>query len=410
MRIEITARSAAPLLLAILALVPRVGRPQGGDPLGPEFRVNTTTTQEQTQPSVAADASGNFVVTWTSESPIFGQRYAGSGAPLGSEFLVSDSFPCCLDSSVATDSAGNFVVVWLYGTLDQSAVFGRRFSSSGAPLGNTFIVGAGYSYSPVVAGDPAGNFTVVWANYDADSGTDVIGRRYDSSGSPLGSAFLVNTSTTSDQERPSVAADAAGNFIVVWSSYGQDGSSEGVFGQRYLGSGTPLGPEFRVNSSTGGPQDQPSVAADAAGNFVVAWAGNDGSTFGIFGQRYASSGAPLGSEFRVNTYTTNIQYRPSIATDSSGNFVVVWDSFMQDGDDRGIFGQRYAASGVPLGPEFRVSTYTTSLQALGHVASDPTGNFIVVWESQGQDGDGRGVFGQRFGRIVPVELMEYQVE
>jgi len=409
MRIEITARSAAPLLLAVLALVPRVGWPQGGDPLGPEFRVNTTTTQEQTQPSVAADASGNFVVTWTSESPIFGQRYAGSGAPLGAEFLVSDSFPCCHDSSVATDSAGNFVVVWLYGSLEQSAVFGRRFSSAGSPLGNTFIVGAGYSYSPVVAGDPAGNFTVVWANLYG-SGTDVIGRRFDSSGSPLGSAFLVNTSTTSDQERPSVAADAAGNFIVVWSSYGQDGSSEGVFGQRYLGSGTPLGPEFRVNSSTGGPQDQPSVAADAAGNFVVAWAGNDGSTFGIFGQRYASSGAPLGSEFRVNTYTTNIQYFPSIAADSSGNFVVVWDSFMQDGDDRGVFGQRYAASGVPLGPEFRVSTYTTSLQALARVASDPTGNFVVVWESQGQDGDGRGVFGQRFGRIVPVELMEYQVE
>lgn len=88
---------------------------------------------------------------------------------------------------------------------------------------------------------------------------------------------------------------------------------------------------------------------------MVAWAGNDGSTFGILGQRYASSGAPLGSEFRVNTYTTNIQYRPSIATDSSGNFVVVWDSFMQDGDDR-------------------------------------------------------GVFGQRFGRIVPVELLQYQVE
>jgi hypothetical protein len=410
MRIEIRARSAAPLLVAILALVPRVGRPQGGDPLGPEFRVNTTTTQEQTQPSVAADASGNFVVTWTSESPIFGQRYAGSGAPLGAEFLVSDSFPCCRDSSVATDSAGNFVVVWLYVPLGQSAVLGRRFSSSGDPLGNTFFVGGGYSYSPVVAGDPAGNFTVVWANLDAGSGKDVIGRRYDSSGSPLGSAFLVNTSTTSDQERPSVAADAAGNFIVVWSSYGQDGSSEGVFGQRYLGSGTPLGPEFRVNSSTGGPQDQPSVAADAAGNFVVAWAGNDGSTFGIFGQRYASSGAPLGSEFRVNTYTTNIQYFPSIAADSSGNFVVVWDSFMQDGDDRGVFGQRYAASGVPLGPEFRVSTYTTSLQALGRVASDPTGNFVVVWESLGQDGSSYGVYGQRYSQILPVELMRFAVE
>ena len=51
---------------------------------------------------------------------------------------------------------------------------------------------------------------------------------------------------------------------------------------------------------------------------------------------------------------------PSVASDAAGNFVVVWDSADQDGSDVGVFGQRYASSGAPLGPEFRVNTYTTS--------------------------------------------------
>src|SRR6185503_20432602 len=102
--------------------------------------------------------------------------------------------------------------------------------------------------------------------------------------------------------RPAVAADAAGNFVVVWASYLEDGSLYGVFGQRYAGAGTALGSEFRVNTYTTGAQTFPSVAADAAGNFVVVWHSNgqDGSSFGVFGQRYSSSGTPLGPEFRVN--------------------------------------------------------------------------------------------------------------
>src|SRR5438876_679559 len=86
--------------------------------------------------------------------------------------------------------------------------------------------------------------------------------------------------------------------------------------------GYPVGPEFRVNTYTTGCQGAPSVAADAAGNFVVVWSGgpvpgaND-----VYGQRFASTGTPLGSEFRINSYTTNSQGPADVATDTLGNFV-----------------------------------------------------------------------------------------
>jgi hypothetical protein len=65
--------------------------------------------------------------------------------------------------------------------------------------------------------------------------------------------------------------------------------------------------------------------------------------------------------------------------------------------------------GEPLGPEFRVNTYTTYNQYVSSVAADSSGRFVVVWQSP-QDGSGYGIFGQRFGPIVPVELMHFHVE
>ena len=97
-------------------------------------------------------------------------------------------------------------------------------------------------------------------------------------------------------------------------------------------------------------------------------------------------GTPLGPEFRVNTYTTGSQVRPSVASDSSGNFVVVWAS--EQDPAFGVIGQRYAASGASLGLEFRVNTYTTSGQGQADIASDATGTFVISWVSYGQDGAG----------------------
>jgi hypothetical protein len=107
----------------------------------------------------------------------------------------------------------------------------------------------------------------------------------------------------------------------------------------------------------------------------------------------------------VNTYTTDYQAFPAVAIDAMGNFAVVWESYTQDGSYLGTFGQRFDASGAPRGGEFQVNTFTTSTQYSARVASDPAGNFVVAWSSSsGQDGSGFGVFGQRFGGLLPSAL------
>jgi hypothetical protein len=45
---------------------------------------------------------------------------------------------------------------------------------------------------------------------------------------------------------------------------------------------------------------------------------------GIFAQRYNSAGVAQGSNFLVNEYNTGTQQNPSIATDNNGNFIITW--------------------------------------------------------------------------------------
>jgi hypothetical protein len=100
--------------------------------------------------------------------------------------------------------------------------------------------------------------------------------------------------------------DPAGNFVVVWGSYLQDGSSNGVFGQLFDPNCGPLGKEFRVNTTTAGNQTEPAVATDGAAGFVILWQGPGLMEEGgedIFAQRLDPNGLPVGGEFRVNGYT-----------------------------------------------------------------------------------------------------------
>ncbi len=411
------------LILVLLLACPRVPAWAQGLPLGTEFQVNTYTTGSQKYPAVATDPSGNFVVVWMSNGQdgsdwgVFGQRFASNGTPLGTEFQVNTyttgyqgTYP---SSDVATDGAGNFVVVWHSRGQDGSfeGVFGQRFSNTGARVGTEFQVNTytrGPQDHPRVASTATGNFVVLWQSDQDGSDLGVFGQRFDNTGAPLGSEFQVNTYTTGDQRVPAVALDAAGNFVVVWHSP-QDGSFEGVFGQRFDSNGTPVGTEFQVNTYTTGNQEYAAVGSDASGNFVVVWrsgCGNnqDGGGCGVFGQRFASTGARVGTEFQVNTYTTENQFGSASAMAAAGNFVVAWESVAnQDGSGYGVFGQRFASSGAPVGSEFQINTYTTGDQGSYpiSVAASPH-NFVVVWhDGSGEDGSSYGIFGQRFSPLVP---------
>lgn len=337
---------------------------------------------------------------------IYGQRYDNTGNPHGSEFQVhTHTSNNQIRPSIAMNGSGNFVVVWwsLGQDGDDYGIFGQRIDVAGIPIGPEFRVNSqmtNIQRDASIAIDGSGNFTVVWASLGQDGdGWGIHGQRYDDAGNPVDSEFQVNTYTTSHQSAPSVAMNGSGNFVVVWQSFGQDGDCSGVYGQRYDNTGNTMGPEFQVNTYTVNFQSAPAVALAEPGNFVVVWQsfGQDGDSDGIYGQRYDTTGNPSGTEFRISTFEFDIQRSPSIAIHGSGSFVVVWQSKGQDDGSRlGVFGRQYDNTGSPLGSEFQVNTYTTDNQWNPSIAMDAAGNSVVVWQSIGQDGDGTGIYGQRY--------------
>lgn len=207
----------------------------------------------------------------------------------------------------------------------------------------------------------------------------------------LAADVQVNGFTTSSQRVSSVAVGGNGNFVVAWTSDNpaQDGSNEAAVVRRVDASGVPLGGDIVANTYTTGAQYGTQVAADGTGNFVVVWNsfGQDGDTGGVFARRFDGGGLPLGSEFQVNVVTTGFQSSPSMAMAAGGGFVIVWDDLYR------IVGRRYDGAGAPLGGEFQVNTTTTGFRSNAAAAMTPGGSFVVVWIDGGSGGD---VLGQRF--------------
>ena len=376
-------------------------------PVGSEFQVNVYTTGDQVSPSVSGDALGNFVVVWSQNVfgeplAVFARRFRSDGAALGQEFRFSDRPSRDAVVSVADD--GKFVAVSTsFDTVDNvTRLWGQRFLGNGQTSGSEFRVNTfdpPELSNPAVGSDSVGDFVVVWqAEFDFPGRLTVLGQRFGSDGVRLGAEFLVPTYTSGLQGEPAIARESDGDFIVVWTGNGQ-GDAHGIFRQRFQSSGAKRGQEFRVNTATTGYQFFPSVASDDTGDFVVVWTSSDQDGEGVSGQRYHSSGAPLGTEFAVNVFTTGTQRGPEVRKSANGDFVVVWSSKPQDGSDYGVFGRRFLSGGSALGGEFQVNTFTILDQSTPSLSVRPDGEFVTVWGSThsstiGQDGSDSGIFGQ----------------
>ncbi|MBS0552232.1 MAG: hypothetical protein JSS47_06835, partial [Proteobacteria bacterium] len=267
--------------------------------------------------------------------------------------------------------------------------------AQGVAVGNQFQVNDYTPYDqthPVVTQLAGGGFVVVWTDEGGHDGSSsgLYGQRYDANGLQVGDAFLINAYTSGQQYQPTIASFAGGGFVVAWySATVQDGRYYDVFFQRFDNNGAPVGAETRANTSAGvenSAQYEPSVTVLNDGSFVVAWRSDnqdpDGGYSGVYAQRFAANGTALGGEFRVNTYTDYWQFDPSIAALTGGGYVVSWTSYAQDGGGSyGVFAQRFANDGTRLGDEFRVNTTTASNEDEPSVTALANGGFVIAWSN-----------------------------
>jgi hypothetical protein len=277
-----------------------------GAPRGGEFRVNVGTEFNQHNPSVAMAANGDFIIAWESNQTtgsgrgIYARRYDANGVARGGEFRVNATNSPRFHASVAATATGDFMIAWT----DTLGVFARRYSAAGVPLSGEIPVPSvtGQHNYPSIAADADGDFVVAWIGDMGDPGYGIYARRFSSAGNPLGGQFQVNTVITSNNLYPVAAMDADGDFVICWEL---GGAALDVFARRYVG-GAVQGQPFRINTTTDGYQRNVSVGIDPDGDFVAAWSGpalvvgND-----VFGQSYEdaddnndTAGPMVGNVFR----------------------------------------------------------------------------------------------------------------
>ncbi len=388
-----------------------------GTKLGSPFTPNTTTTGNQALPRVGVVPNGSFMVAWEDQggndgsgSGIFGQLYSKNAVAIGTEKVLNLEKTGAQKLPDAQGLVSGHVVVSWVGA--DNHVYARKFDSSGNAVDDVkeFLANAtssgDQSHAEVVT-HVDGSFVAVWESTGQDgSSTGVIGQRFATDGSKAGTEFVVNQTTANVQKSPAIAVDGSGSFVVTWDSF-KDldlDTTEDIYARLYNKDGTALTDEFMVNEYTGDEQLAPAVARLSSGNFAITWstfAQPTGVGYDVMLRCYDPSGNAIKSEQFANAETkTDKQQRPKIAATSinGGRYLVVWDSFGEDGSTPtswGVVGKMFTSGGcVPVPNPIKFNTTKDLAQWQVDVDVTTSGEFIVVWSSESQDGSSYGIYGQ----------------
>lgn len=393
-----------------------------------EFQVNSYAIGQQYATDVAMDVDGNFAMVWTDaqRGHNYGRVYKSSGNPITQEFQIGASDKRQFISSIAMDDNGNFMVVWHEINAAMVAatfrVYGRQYYANGAPKDVAFEISltaeltapndstvnkiARYGVNPKVDLDASGNFVVVW---HANKG--IFAQRYNNSAALVGNIISLGNSLNNISEpQPAIAVNNTGAFVVVWT--GLDTNETGIFLQQYDNTGNPIGSIISANTTQQKIQAYPDVALQEDGSFIIVWESYEqegiNSDYGVFGQRFDANGNKVGTEFQINSYTTDAQRMPSISLFEDGTFAVAWSSLGQDGFAEGIYAKMFDSAGNPIAPafddsakgsvgeEFRMNAYEAPEQERPRTATNGQNIFMGAWEDGANDGSFTGIFAQRY--------------
>lgn len=256
-----------------------------------------------------------------------------------------------------------------------------------SPGGNEYPIAgplAGDQTAPAAAIGSSGGY-LVWQDNAVDgSGLGIRAERLDVNLNKTGSAFRVNSIAVDDQEKPQVARFADGRAVFVWQG-GKYGFQK-IYARILPATGTNFtGSDITVSTYTNGFRINPAVAVLGNGNVAVVWScyGQDGFLQGVFGQILTSAGVKVGTEFQINQFALNNQRTPAIAALAGGGFVVAWISELQRGlSTVDVYARLFDVSGTATGSEFPVNTVTTNICANPSVAGSPDGGFAIAWSQR----------------------------
>ncbi len=311
---------------------------------------------------------------------------------------------------VATDGEGTWIVVWLStdtlgGTTGEDRdIFFARSRDGGLswsptrPLNTNAATDLTDDWYPDIAADEAGNWVAVWHGWTNAGGShsidiEILYARSTDGGVSWSAPAALNTTAPGDggtdtDWNASIAAGSGGRWIATWAM--NSPSENRIYSARSANEGASWSAPT-MHAAGNWSNEYPRIASNRSGNWVVVWSSSDwleetiGTDYDIMRVRSSNDGASWTAPSPLNTnavFDGISDWVPEIATDGSGTWVTVWLS----GPSMANAGLRHSRSRNNGASWTAPATLNTD--ALGAprfrvgIAGDANSNWIMVWGSQ----------------------------
>ncbi len=386
-------------------------------------------TNNHDTPAIAVRADGAFVLVGVETTGyyynrIVARRFAADGSPLGAESYVSSNTNTSniqTNPDIAMDQYGNYVVVWAGPgeKMSVGGIYARVFDAYGKATTLDIqvpeLVGF-YQASPKVAINTDGSFVVTWIGASSKGNSlTIYSRAFGFDGKPLSKQIVLATTNQLNDFGVDIASDRYGNYAITWNAYDDATRTHDIFAKTFhvdmYGNYTVARDTFKVNTIVNGEQINPKITMSSEGDFVVAWEGRyekapDSSRGGVYARAFTFTGASvpiLGttSDALINQFTLNEQMSPDVAISQDGKRLsVTWTSYNQEPDnfdeDSGTYPQDYGVitryfsregtgttgfgkSTTYVINEFVVNKVTPGNQNAPVIGMDLNGDYTIAW-------------------------------
>jgi hypothetical protein len=417
------------------------------------------TTLSDVDPVIATDGNGKYMAVWHGEdssnngngtdADIYFSTSSDAGATwsaadtLNSNAATDASIDDDVSVDIATDGDGTWIAVWrstdnVGGTSTDrdiffavSTDFGANWTTPAHVHDSATSDGTSEDRLPRIASDGNDSWIVVWAssfNLGGTIGTDrdifyVVSTNDGTSWSSTASLNSTADSDSGDDNGVEIATDGAGNFIAVWQSLDNLGSTVGndsdIFYSVSSNTGTSwsnvatLNSNAATDSGSGDVDRQPAIATDGAGTWMTVWSSDDdfGGTghpeYDIFFSVSTNNGTAWSTMAPVNSNATtddagsgtpgtgDDDQQPHVAVNAAGDWTVVWHSDVDLGTTHGVDNDIFLACSDDDG-----ATWSTIAKANSDAEADAADDedldprvvagagddWLLVWESDA-DGD-----------------------
>lgn len=395
--------------------------------------------------------NGYYIAVWSEhllnspKSGIRGQVFDPWGSIFGSELIISTSTSYLQDNpSVSLQSDGSFLVVW--DSLEQDGsgrgIYGQFYKEFITPEGSEFLINTlteGDQSYPAISGSN-GYYIVTW-----ETANEIYGQIYDSNmGKIFKEEFLIDNGTIEHSIVSSFMCYTIFkqffNMVVVWEKYNETTGYRTVYYRYY---------EYEITdktmiSSEKTPivsfEKEKSCSPDISfilfddtnlienrtimGKFVIIWQNQffflEQPFYDIYGQLFDIwvminetnfSIVPTGEIFKATTFFFSNHSFPTVSITKNYGFIICWQTYSQDGDLNGIFGQIFNYSAGKNGSEFQINVLSEGDQKLPKALMNDQGKLVIVWISQNYNKSGISLNCQLYyHEITTIKFRNYKGE